>query len=74
MVNESPRVDDVAVEMARWDRDTIKLIGPAFIELETNGHGSFRFITAEGLIDARPVERDGRPAGRRLHVGPGRRK
>ena len=50
------------VEMERWDRDAIDLVGPAFIELKTNGHGSFRFIAVEGFIDARRVEREGRPA------------
>jgi hypothetical protein len=50
------------VEIERCDRDAIGLAGPAFIELKTNGHGSFRFIAVEGFIDARWVEREGRPA------------
>ena len=49
------------VKMERWDREAMDLIGPAFIELKSNGHGSFRFIVVEGFIDARPVEREGRP-------------
>jgi hypothetical protein len=50
------------VEMEVWDREAIDLVGPAFIELRANGHGSFRFIAVEGGIDARRVDLDGRPA------------
>ena len=50
------------VEMERWDRKAIELVGPASIELTRNGRGSFRFIAVEGSIDARQVERNGRPA------------
>ena len=50
------------VEMDLWDRDAIDLLGPAFIEIAKDGHGSFRFIAVEGFIDARQVDRDSRPA------------
>lgn len=48
--------------MELWDREAIDLLGPAFIELTSNGQGSFRFIAVEGWMDTREVERDGRPA------------
>ena len=50
------------VEMDLWDRDSIDLVGPAFIEVTADGGGSFRFIAVEGSIDARHVDLDGRPA------------
>lgn len=50
------------VEMDPWDRDAIDLVGPAFIEITTDGHGSFRFTAVEGYVDGRHVEFDGRPA------------
>src|SRR5829696_7806075 len=50
------------VEMDLWDRDAIDLLGAAFIEIDGDGSGSFRFIAVEGDIDGRHVERDGRPA------------
>lgn len=50
------------VEMEVWDREAIDLLGPAFIELTSNGQGNFRFIAVEGWMDVREVERDGRPA------------
>jgi hypothetical protein len=40
-------------EMDLSDRDSIDLVGPAFIEITTDGHGSFRFIAVEGFIGAR---------------------
>jgi hypothetical protein len=43
------------VEMDLWDRDAIDLLGPAHIELEADGTGSFRFIAVEGFLD---VKRD----------------
>jgi hypothetical protein len=48
------------VEMELWDREAIDLLGPAFIEIKADGHGSFRFIAVEGWMDIREVERDGR--------------
>jgi hypothetical protein len=36
----------------RWDRDAIDLVGPTFIEIIADDRGSFRFIAAEGFIDA----------------------
>jgi hypothetical protein len=50
------------VEMDLWDRDSIDLVGPAFIEITTYGHGWFRFIAVEGYVDSQHVERHGRPA------------
>jgi hypothetical protein len=44
--------------MERWDRDAIDLVGPTFIEITANDRGSFRFIAAEGFIDARHVHRE----------------
>jgi hypothetical protein len=49
------------VAMDLWDRDSIDLVGPAFIEITTGGGGSLRFIAVEGYIDGRHIERDGRP-------------
>src|SRR5262245_42711968 len=49
------------VEMDLWDRASIDLVGPAFIEITSDGHGSFRFIAVEGFIDARTVVLDGHP-------------
>ena len=43
-------------------RDSIDLVGPAFIEIRSRGDGSFRFIAVEGCLDGRHVELDGRPA------------
>ena len=47
------------VEMEVWDRDAIDLLGPAFIEITSNGQGSFRFIAVEGWMDVREVDRNG---------------
>lgn len=50
------------VEMDLWDRDAIDLLGPAVIEINTDGTGNFRFIAVEGELDGRQVERGGSPA------------
>ena len=50
------------VEMDRWDREAIDLVGPAFIEITADGRGTFRFIAVEGFIDARHVNLNGCPA------------
>ncbi len=50
------------VEMDLLDRDAIDLLGPAFIEISTDGTGNFRFIAVEGDIDGRQLERGGSPA------------
>ena len=50
------------VEMDVWDRESIDLVGPAFIEITPDGRGSFRFIAVEGFTDARGVAFDDRPA------------
>ena len=36
-----------------WDRDAIDLLGPAFIEINADGTGAFRFIAVEGQLDCR---------------------
>jgi hypothetical protein len=48
------------VEMEVWDREAIDLVGPAFIEIKADDHGTFRFIAVEGWMDIRSVEREGR--------------
>ena len=50
------------VEMDLWDRDAVDLLGRAFIEIDADGSGTFRFIAVDGDIDGRHVERDGYPA------------
>jgi hypothetical protein len=50
------------VEMELWDRDAIDLIGPAHLQIGTDGSGTLRFIAVEGVVDGRRSERDGRPA------------
>jgi hypothetical protein len=49
------------VEMDLWDRDSIDLPGPAFIEFARNRTGELRFIAVEGDLDSRAIERDRRP-------------
>src|SRR5687768_5610063 len=49
------------VEMELWDRDAVDLLGPAFIEIGSDGFGSFRFIAVDGRMDVRAVRRDGLP-------------
>ena len=39
----------------------IDLVGPAFIDLATDGTGAFRFIAVEGYLDSRRAETDGHP-------------
>lgn len=46
-------------EMDLWDRDAIDLLGPAFVEINSDGTGSFRFIAVEGYLDCRFDKRDG---------------
>jgi hypothetical protein len=48
--------------MELWDGDAIDLLGPAFIEISADGHGSFRFIAVEGRMDTRLVDRNGAAA------------
>ena len=47
--------------MDQWDRDAIELLGPAFIELNADRTGRFRFIAVEGYLDCRHGEREGCP-------------
>lgn len=39
--------------MDLWDRDAIDLLGPAFIDINADGTGAFRFIAVEGHLDCR---------------------
>lgn len=46
--------------MNGWDRDTIDLDEPGFVEFAADGTGQFGSIAVRGWLDCRPVERDGR--------------
>ncbi len=48
-------------EMEMWDQDAIELVGPAFIEFDSDDRGSFRFIAVEAWMDVRQSDRDGLP-------------
>lgn len=39
------------VEMDLWDLDAIELLGPALLEFNAGGTGSFGFIAVEGYVD-----------------------
>ena len=39
--------------MDLWDSDAIDLLGPAYIEINDDGTGAFRFIAVEGNLDCR---------------------
>jgi hypothetical protein len=41
------------IEMELWDSETIDLLGPAFIEINADGTGTFQFIAVEGNLDYR---------------------
>lgn len=45
-----------------WDRESLDLLGPAFITFGKDGLGEFRVIAVQGDLDARPSTREGRPA------------
>jgi len=49
------------VEMDLWDRDAIDLVGPAFIKLNADGTGAFRFIAVDGCLGSRYTKRGDRP-------------
>jgi hypothetical protein len=49
------------VETDLWDRETIDLVGPGFIEFGKGGTGSFGFIAVQGWMDCRKAEIEGRP-------------
>lgn len=49
------------VAMDLWDRDTIDLVGPGFIEFAEGETGQFGFIAIRGWLDCRTTERDGQP-------------
>lgn len=48
------------VAMEAWSRDTIDLVGPAFIEFDPGEVGRFGFIAVVGRLDWRTTNRDGR--------------
>lgn len=50
------------VEMDLWDHEVIDLVGPAFIQFDQDGTGSFRFIAVEGFLDCQYEDTVGRPA------------
>src|SRR5688572_18959784 len=50
------------VEMDLWDREAIELLGSAFIEINVDGTGHFRFIAVEGYLDCRQAQRGSVPA------------
>jgi hypothetical protein len=37
--------------MELWDSDAIDLLGPAFIEINADGTGTFQFIAVQGNLD-----------------------
>jgi hypothetical protein len=48
------------IEMDLWDQEAIDLVGPAAIELKSQG-GEFHFIAVDGWMDCRHGQRNGRP-------------
>ena len=48
------------VGMELGDTDAVDLVEPAFIELDGDLRGQFRFIAVEGWMDCREAPRDGR--------------
>jgi hypothetical protein len=42
------------VEMDVWDLDAIELVGPALMQLRSDGHGQFGFIAVQGQLDWKP--------------------
>lgn len=51
------------VEMDLGDHEAIDLMGPAFIELQPDRTGSFRFVAVEDTMDCVHGRRDGHPCG-----------
>ena len=49
-------------ESELWDREALDLVGPAFIEFDTDGMGQCRFIAVQGWLDCRFGERGGMPS------------
>jgi len=47
--------------MDLWDRDAIDLVGSAFIKLNADGTGAFRFIAVDGYLDCRYAESGDHP-------------
>lgn len=48
-------------EMDNWDRETIDLVEPGFIDFDEDGLGSLGLIVVTGELDCRDADRDGRP-------------
>ena len=48
--------------MDHWDRDTIDLLAPAFVEFRPDGTGAFRFIAVEGWMDCRHLQHAEHPS------------
>ncbi|MDA8400956.1 MAG: hypothetical protein M0008_13115 [Actinomycetota bacterium] len=46
------------VEMELWAQEDVDLIGPGFIEFDSDSMGSFGFIAVQGGIDWRDASRD----------------
>lgn len=49
------------VDMHLWDSDALDLLGPAFIEFDTEDRGEFQFVAVRGFMDVRFGEHEGRP-------------
>ena len=49
------------VDMELWDADVLDLLGPAFIEFDADGQGSFRFVAVCGSMDVRFEDHEGTP-------------
>ncbi len=47
------------VEMEVWDTEAIELLGPAHIEFDRHGQGSFQFVAVVGWMDVRPADHRG---------------
>lgn len=46
-------------EMDLWDLDAIELLGPGFINFDSDNTGHFRFIAVDGWMDCRDAIREG---------------
>jgi hypothetical protein len=49
-------------QMDLWERDDLDLVGPAFIEFDSDGTGRFGFIVVSAAMDCRPAVIEERPA------------
>lgn len=39
------------IAMEVWDTDAVDLLGPAYVELDRSGRGSFRMLVVEGWLE-----------------------